>query len=257
MMKKYLLPCLSLIAALAVTSCSSDEQDFDTYTLIDASKADLSYTNGVWTDNTKNVNLVMEGYEFSHHYEDMSGYDYIYGFTTSRINDTTEHTPLYTYPYASMSGGGPEGTGSPYIVGYWDNYYETDTFDGRTCRIFAANGEEFRPQSVLVNNTSYVYYALLNGNPGISRPFKFGDTLTLIAHGVHPDGSESKAEFFLANIIDADDVASGIITKWTQFDLSGLGTCTGIYFTMESSDTSDYGMNSPSYFCLDKLILKD
>lgn len=257
-MKKHFLPCLSLLAAsLAVTSCSSDEPDFDSTTVIDALQANLSYTDGVWSDNHKNVNLVIDDYEFSHHYEDMGGYDYVYGFTPSKINDTSEHSPLYTFPYACMGGGGQKGPGTPYIVGYWDNYYETDTFDGRTCRIFDEEGDEFRPQSVLVNNTSFVYYALLNGNPGISRPFKYGDTLTLIAHGVHPDGNESKAEFFLANIIDADDVASGIITQWTEFDLSGLGTCTGIYFTMESSDTGDYGMNSPSYFCLDRLILKD
>lgn len=257
-MKKHLLPSLSLIAAsVAISSCSSNEPEFNTYTTIDAVKADLSYTDGIWSDNNMDINLVIDGYEFSHHYEDMSGYDYVYGFTASKINDIAAHTPLYTFPYASMSGGGPEGPSTPYIVGYWDNYYETETFDGRTCRIFAANGEEFRPQSVLVNNTSFVYYALLNGNPGISRPFGYGDYLTLIAHGVHPDGNESKAVFYLANIIDAEDVASGIITKWTEFDLSGLGKCNGIYFTMESSDSGAYGMNSPSYFCLDHLILKD
>ena len=256
-MKKKLIPFLSICAAMAAFTSCSDEPEFNSTVIIDALQADLQYTDGVWSDNNSNVNLIIDGYEFYHHYEDMSGYDYVYGFTASKINDISEHSPLYSFPYACISGGGVEGKDSPYIVGYWDNYYETDTFDGRTCRIFAANGAEFKPQSVMVNNTTYVYYALLNGNPGISRPFGYGDSLTLIAHGVHPDGTESKAEFQLANIIDSNDVASGIITNWTQFNLSGLGICTGMYFTMESSDTSEYGMNSPSYFCIDKLILED
>ena len=42
---------------------------------------------------------------------------------------------------------------------------------------------------------------------------------------------------------------------WEWVDLSELGQIASIYFTMESSDTGDYGINTPTYFCLDKLTV--
>lgn len=233
-----------------------DEGGYDNLVTIITGASDLSYgQDGIWTGNTQPGFVKLDGYEFSHLYQDMQGYDYISGFTPSKINDTSLHSPLYSFPYAAMAGGGVEGIGTPYLVAFWDNM-EADSFGNRSCRIFAAAGETFVPQSVMVCVNSYVYYTLLNGSD-FSKKFGLGDYLVLEAHGVHPDGKESLGEFYLANIINPDDVASGIVTEWTEFDLSGLGICTGVYFTMRSSDSGQYGMNTPAYFCLDKLILKD
>ena len=269
MKKNLLLTGLATLSlGLLFTSCESDNPEYDDTETILVSEAKISYDDdGVWDNNNVDGFINIDDYEFSHYFQsyDIDGYkyDYVYGFTPSKINDTTLHTPLYQFAYASMSGGGVNGAGTPYLVGFWDPWMETDgDFNTRSCRVFAEDGDTFMPQSVMVNNNSYVYYTLLNGSD-FNKPFGQGDWVTLTAHGVHPDNSESTAVIYLANITTPGDVASGIVTKWTEFDLSGLGVCTGIYFTMASSDnTADLEsgmntMNTPAYFCIDKLVVKD
>ena len=251
-MKKILFPALMALAIGGFSTSCTDDPEYDDLETIMVADAHLSYdSDGIWADNDKAGFLNIDDYEFSHFAND----GYITGFTASKSTDTGYYTPMYLHPYSCISGGGINGAGSQYLVGYWDSYNENDGFDDRICRVFAEDGDTFEPQSVMVNNTTYMYYSLINGSD-FSKKFETGDWVTLTAHGVHQDGSESEAVFYLANII-SNDVESGIITKWTEFDLSGLGICTGIYFTIESSDTGAYGMNTPAYFCMDKLMLKD
>ena len=61
-----------------------------------------------------------------------------------------------------------------------------------------------------------------------------------------PLGDNSRSE-------NADDWK--LNDTWEWVDLSELGQIASIYFTMESSDTGDYGINTPTYFCLDKLTV--
>ena len=73
---------------------------------------------------------------------------------------------------------------------------------------------------------------------------------------MHQDGTEDIVETYLANIL-TDDVKAGIVDTWQEVDLTSLGICTGLYFTMDSRDSGAYGMNTPSYFCIDKLVVKE
>lgn len=240
-----------------MASCSSDPEFDSTETITIGSEQKYSYdADGVWEDNNKPGYLNIEDYEFSHIVDD---YGMVYGFTPSKIADRSEHSPLYSFPYASASGGGIKGAGSSYLVGYWAEYLEGDNcpFNDRTCRIYAEDGDRFQPQSVMVCNNTYLMYAALNGTD-FSPKFTAGDYVALTAHGVHLDGTEDQATFYLINI-ESEDVESGILTSWKQFDLTELGTCIGIYFTMDASENlkSDYGLDIPTYFCLDNLIVKD
>lgn len=253
-MKNYYFAFLAL--GLAFASCSSDTE-YDSTEIISVSDAQFSYdTEGVWTGNTSDSYLNIDDYEFSH-IVDKDGY--VYGFTPSKVSDTSIHDPLYSFPYASASGGGVAGKGSQYLVGYWAEFLEGENcpFTERTCRIYDEDGDTFVPQSVMVCNNTYLKYTVLNGTE-FTSPFGPGDYVALIAHGVHIDGTEEEATFYLVNI-ESTDVESGIVSSWQQFDLSGLGACTGIYFTMDCSDNykSAYGLNIPAYFCIDKLVVKD
>lgn len=254
-MKKTAL-ALMAVMSLAVASCSSDPE-YDDMETINVSEGQFPYSSdGIWMNNDKPGFLNIDDYEFSHTV-DSDGY--VYGFTPSKISDTSLHDPLYEFPYASASGGGLTGPGSQYLVGYWAEWLEGENcqFDDRTCRIYAEDGDEFEPQSVMVCNTTWMMYSAIQGT-AFSPKFKTGDYVTLIAHGVHRDGSESQSVFYLVNIEDTN-VEAGVLMAWKEFDLSGMGACTGIYFTMDCSDDlkGDYGMNPPSYFCIDKLVIKD
>ena len=47
------------------------------------------------------------------------------------------------------------------------------------------------------------------------------------------------------------------VTNWEKFDLSALGTIASLYFTIESTDIGNWGMNTAAYFCMDKLTVKE
>ena len=96
---------------------------------------------------------------------------------------------------------------------------------------------------------------LLKGNP-YSTKFEQGDWFKLVAHGIDEQGTETgTVEYYLADYRseNADDWKFN--DTWEWIDLSELGQIASIYFTMESSDTGDYGINTPTYFCLDKLTV--
>ncbi len=44
---------------------------------------------------------------------------------------------------------------------------------------------------------------------------------------------------------------------WKYVDLTSLGTVNELYFTMSSTDVGSWGDNTPEYFCLDKLMVKE
>lgn len=253
-MKKSLL--FAFLAAGLLVSCSSDD-DFDDLETINVSTANYAYdADGVWTQNDKAGFLNIDDYVFSHILDD---YSLVYGFTPSKVTDTSLHSPLSSFPYAAAAGGGVNGAGSPYLVGYWGEYLEGENcdFSERTCRIYAEDGDRFQPQSVMVCNTTWMKYAGLNGTD-FSPKFTAGDYVTLTAHGVHLDGTVAEATFYLVNI-ESSDVENGILSSWQKFDLTSLGTCTGLYFTMDASASlkNDYGMTVPAYFCLDQLVVKE
>jgi hypothetical protein len=54
------------------------------------------------------------------------------------------------------------------------------------------------------------------------------------------------------NLIEYTNGTLIAANDWTFFDLSGLGEVESVYFTLNSTDTGDYGMNTASYFCMDK-----
>lgn len=263
MNKNLLIAGIALLGAGVLASCSSDPE-FDSTDTILVSEESYSYdSDGVWTQNEKPGNLNIDDYEFSHIIDKNEYGTFVYGFTPSKVTDPSIHNPLDSFPYASASGGGVNGPGSPYLVGYWAEYLEGEPgaenipFDQRTCRIYEEDGDRFQPQSVMVCNNTYLKYAALNGT-AFTPKMGEGDFVTLIAHGVHQDGTEDTAVFYLINIEDTNTEA-GILMAWKEFDLTGLGTCTGIYFTMDASDNfkSAYGLNIPTYFCIDQLKVKD
>lgn len=256
MKKNIIIGGMALLCMGALASCSEDNEYDSTQTIL-ISQGNFEYNSeGVWTQNDKQGFVEDDGYEFSH-IVDADGI--VYGFTPSKISDTSAHDPLYTFPYACAYGGGLKGKGSQYLVGYWAEYLEGDSpmFSDRTCRIYAQDGDTFKPQSVYICNNTYMLYAGLNGT-AFTEKFKAGDWVTLVAHGVHLDGTESQAVEYLVNIEDTN-VEDGIVMAWKEMDLSGLGECTGIYFTMDASQSLQgaYGLDIPTYFCLDNLTVKD
>lgn len=168
------------------------------------------------------------------------------GFAYSNIADA--NTEGFEAQYNAITGSG-QGPSLTYAVAYvgWEQP-PTITFNSA------------QPLTGLyVTNNSYAYYSLLVGSLYSKQ---FGgpsghdeDWLKLTITGKDLAGEiTGTVEFYLADFRFEDNSLDYILDAWTFVDLSSLGEVAALEFAMSSSDTGDFGMNTPAYFCLDTLI---
>ncbi len=240
--------------ALALVSCDKDDDDllpdptpdnpFTEITTMYFNSPELKFNaDGYWADYRRNENLHLYGFRFNHY---LTVYDTVEGFIVSKNQDTREFDPMYEHPYTVMGGGGVNGVGTPYLVA---TYATNENPSNPSLRITNNNFMPFAPQSITVNNTTYVYYTLRDGN-AFSKKFEAGDWFKLTIHGVQPNGEEKTVDFMLANCTSSNHPEAEIVTKWTKVDLTPLGKVQSLYFTLSSSDNSEWGMNTPGYFAM-------
>ena len=113
-----------------------------------------------------------------------------------------------------------------------------------------------------ITNSTYAYLSVLNGDDFTK---KFGgpdgtdpDYFRLIIDGIGNEGDTTGTiVFYLADFRDSDSANDYIIKEWTWVDLTALGDVAEIHFSMESSDTGDWGMNTPAFFCVDNINSKE
>ncbi len=194
------------------------------------------------------------------------------GFTYSKNGDNTDYNQggsssgSKPNEWGNMAGGGikTDAAGNvltdkdgivltdpdiPYLLAYWgmmdgayDDHILTVAFDNT-----------YKAKSIYINNSPWAYYSNQNGD-GFARALdQEGDYLRLIIHGLDKSRIDNGKEvvYTLAEYKNGELIQS---PHWELVDLSSLGEIDGIYFTMESSDSDPlWGMNTSSYFCLDKL----
>jgi hypothetical protein len=131
------------------------------------------------------------------------------------------------------------------------------SFGGDTFVSLSGTGE-YEPQSVDLCNSTYTALSLKNGN---SFCKKFGgntgtdpDWFKVTISGYNrSDIKVSSLDIYLADYRFTDPSKDFILSKWTTFDLKSLGKVNKITFTFSSSDTGAYGVNTPTYVCLDNI----
>ena len=188
------------------------------------------------------------------------------GFAPAFGGDTTdyglsENGGSWTTNFGGcMAGGGcviqEDGTvkadaANPYLVAYYSSW----AYEGPSNQVKFVDKDgntEFEPVGVYVCNHPWPYYGCVHGD-GSSRAFEEGDYFEIIAHGVDSEGNEKTASMKLIEFTDGKYKAAN---NWTFFDLSGLGKVESVYFTLNSTDCGDYGMNTAAYFCMDKFQVK-
>ena len=220
-----------------------------------------TYTTGEYPD----LNSI-ESQVFSFIHGAMEDYDMWWGFTASNSADNSMRSDYITYQFSNMAKGGIElgedgkvkldakgapvvNAAVPYLVSYYSAYYSRRPVD-----LIFNTGKNYKPVSCYINLNSYAYYTVEQGN-AFSAPFSNTDKFTLTIHGVQADGSAEKTlEVVLASMTNGDLT---INRGWRLVDLSSLGTVNELYFTLDSTDSGAWGMNTPGYFCLDKLCVED
>jgi hypothetical protein len=72
------------------------------------------------------------------------------------------------------------------------------------------------------------------------------------------NGNETDTiDFYLADFRFDDNSKDYIIQTWQWVELSSLGKVDSLMFALSSSDTGQWGMNTPAYFCMDNLRIVD
>ena len=190
---------------------------------------------------------------FSHlHGEDSSWGGYYWdGFTVCKSDYNA--TGGTDHQWSCIAGGGMNADGSvnpeqPYLLCYWGDFYGNEG-----AKLMFDDGNTYSVKGMYVNNTAYAYYCCADAN-SFGRPLnQEGDFFKLIAHGVDESGAETgTAEIELCGFHNGEFSA---ITEWTWFDMSALGEVSGIFFTMDSSDKGEWGINTPTYFVMDRLTV--
>lgn len=181
--------------------------------------------------------------EFTHYY---SSWGFGGGFTYTNKTDTE------TAGYSNISAiTGTGKNGSVYLTSNASSY--------TTAQITNLDTDTYKFKGAWITNTTYAYLAIKDGNDGNTQPmvtqFSDGDWFKITATGYQSNGTQiGSVEFYLA---DYQNGASSIVNTWQWFDWTSIADAAYIQFALSSTDTGDYGMNTPSYFCLDGVTLTE
>jgi hypothetical protein len=234
-LKNILVSFLSLF--LLTTFANAEVADFEALTL-DAE----SYWNGA----DGSGGFTSGGASFNNFYDDTFG-PYWEGFAYSNMTDT--QTRGYDNQYSAITASGVNGS-SNYAVAYTAGFY------GTTPTVTFV--EPITVSGAYFTNTTYAFWTLMEGDAFAKKfggetgddPDWFKLTITGKDGEDNPTGT---VDFYLADYRFGDNTRDYIVHQWTWVDLSSLGDVKSLAFTLTSSDTGDFGMNTPGYFAMDHL----
>ena len=257
----HIFAAMALLAVAPVlTSCSdSDDDALSSAKTVnfEFNKADFT-SDGQWVncyDDAYDNSLIVDGLIFHRSALSTEWDGVIYnswkGFTPSISTDKTEHAGQWVdYQWGAITGKPAAGNG--YMLGCWDAQ-ETLTVAPeyevpQSKSVCITSTTPFTPAAISITNSCYAYYTMLRGDD-FCHKFTKEDWLRLYIHGTLHGEYTSTVVVDLANGTD-------IIANWYTVDISSLGSVDTIYFQMASSDSGQWGMNTPAYFCLGSLKLK-
>lgn len=223
-MKKIVLAAMLIGCSTAYAQVTVDFEDIEL-------KAD-TFDNGA---SLNGADFVSGGFVFTSDYH--SAGDYWDGFSIS-TQTSTEFKGLQDQ-YNSCVGCGADSS-KTYAV-----YYHSAWAD-KTLNITQAEGKHFTPQSIALTNAAYAFSSMLHGD-SYAKKFTEKDWFQL-----HIIGKKNGA---VTDTVTVDLASEGwIIFTWKQIDLSALGEVDSIVFDMNSSDSGQWGINTPAYCCFDNFV---
>jgi hypothetical protein len=179
--------------------------------------------------------------DFKSNYDISFGGFWTSGWAYSKTNDTIVGD--FTNIYASYANKGA-GNSNNYAVS------QNETFIHLKQNII---------KGIYFSNTTYAALSMKNGDAFAK---KFGGTsgndsdwfkVTINAYQ-NGNMKAEKAEFYLADFRFQNNAQDYIIKDWTYVNLQSLGSLDSLKFTLTSSDTGQFGMNTPAFFCIDNVI---
>ena len=125
-------------------------------------------------------------------------------------------------------------------------------FNGGEIKVLNAplTGDSIR--GCYITNSAWTANTILNAKESdYAHKFAKGDWMKITFTGYHADGTETKVDYYLADYRSAKEADHYCLDSWQWVDLRSLGEVTSIKFSLSGSDSGQYGLNTPAYFCLD------
>lgn len=271
-MKKILFAsAVAVMAAMAFVGCSDDKDDapapgYDVISFNDAltdpdggavQLGEYELTGGISGGTYQNLYWAksFSGYEdylqngafngrlfgaadgstwFGSYYSTSSYGDYWGGFVLSGTFGTTATVSDYANQFTAWANGGVDGS-ARCAIGYIDTY---------TGGYAIPTVELITPRSVVSCSLAPSAMVALYTPMEVSKEELW---FKMIVTGSLNGAETGKAECFL--------MENGITKAgWTELDLSKLGKVDKLTFTFDSNDVGSYGVNTPGYFALGRLI---
>lgn len=221
-------------AALFNLSAKAQTADFEDIQLQGANSVKIPNT-GTVTSNFNSGSCT-----FSNSYDISFGGYWSNGWAYSKVNDTT--AAGFTNLYGSYANKGFNNSNN-YAVSQNETFIKINqnTITG-----------------LYVTNSTYAALSMKNGDAFAK---KFGGSngndsdwfkLTINAYK-NGNLKTEKVDFYLADFRFTDNTQDYIVKDWTYLNLLPLGSLDSLQFTLTSSDTGQFGMNTPAFFCIDNV----
>ncbi|KAA6330304.1 hypothetical protein EZS27_020973 [termite gut metagenome] len=258
MKKLYVLTLLSVL--FAFYGCQKDDEKeivvINFEGLLNGANQEFITSNGVKINESDPYSSYRANFEdpshilqFDHYYYNSDGGSFGGGFTYT--NSTDNSTPGYLNISAFTAKGH---SGDTYLTAYIDNRFALS-------QITNLQSGKYKFTGAWVTNSTYAYLAVKEGDDGggegsmIKGKFTAGDYFILTATGYdNNDTPIGEVSFYLA---DFRNGKSNVVNNWSWIDFTPLASAEYIKFEMFSTDTGTYGMNTPSYFCMDDITLTE
>jgi len=230
-------------AALVLGTTAVRAQTVATFEALSLAHADTFYTN--YTAPGSDVGFNNGLARFPCMYDTSWGGLWQGGFAYSNMTDST--TSGYMNGYSAKAAQGYNGS-EKYAVAYCSDPV-TFANQVKVKLTGAAMGKPVR--GFYITNNTYAYNSMKDGD-FFARKFRNGDWFKIVARGYHNGVLKADSVgFYLANYLQPDSTNNYIVKTWEWFDLLPLGRVDSLVFTLSSTDNSSFGMNTPSYFCMD------
>lgn len=210
-------------------------------------------TGGIWNGADGSGGFISGPAHFHNEYnQDWFSWS---GWACSNMQDQV--TPGFMNQYSAITGNGftmasgepapPER--DPYAVAY---VYGNPLVDFTDSMAHTVAG-------LFITNSTY---AALSMEYGDAYSKRFGgegghdpDFFRVDVWGYANGAATGPVAYYLADYRFEDDTRDYLIKTWQWLDLSSLGEVDSLTFDLVSSDTGDWGINTPAFFCVDNLVV--
>jgi hypothetical protein len=171
------------------------------------------------------------------------------GWAISAVSDST--TEGYLNEFGSLAGSGTESS-SHFAVAY----------GAETTLVLKGEAKGKKVESITLNTSTYPGLSMKKGDAfakkfggasGNDKDF-FNVTIKAWFNGKL---STDSVNFYFADFRFDDNSKDYIVKNWQNVELAKLGNVDSLQFVLNSSDVGSFGINTPTYFCLDNVVTSE